>query len=234
MFYAAEFKKGIVDLAQIKKDFQTQVGHSFDDFLLLDDVNKISSLDPTYPGNPSKYLLYNDPLCGIFDYKVDRKDDDLFEKIGTTLLQKAPSMGEYGYLFESLGRLASLLAIKNSLGARSREAYLAKDKKALVSLLPLYEECSHRLSLFIESFRTLWYHDNKPFGFDVQEIRLGGLALRLQEAKRTIQDYVDGETSSIPEFEVALLTQHPVNVQYDQKAECLNNWSAIASVNVIG
>lgn len=233
MFYASELAKGIEDEKTIKADFKKSIGYDFDDFLLLDDANKIASSDPTYPGNPCKYLLYNDPLCGIYDYKVDEKDDAIFEKTSKKLLQKAPQMGDYAYLFKNLGYLTSFMALKNSLGLKARKAYQAHDQAALKKVADSIPEAEKRLALFISSFRDLWYQDNKPFGFDVQEIRLGGLALRLEEMKRTLADYLSARTSSIPEFEVSLLSLHPVEKELDKKPEWQNSWSYCATVNVL-
>ena len=40
----------------------------------------------------------------------------------------------------------------------------------------------------VAKFRILWYHDNKPHGFDVQEVRLGGLVMRLRSQRDRLTD----------------------------------------------
>ena len=53
--------------------------------------------------------------------------------------------------------------------------------------------------------RILWYHDNKPHGFDVQELRLGGLLMRLRSQRDRLADFVEGRIDSIPELEEEIL-----------------------------
>ena len=47
----------------------------------------------------------------------------------------------------------------------------------------------------------MWYTDNKANGFDVQEIRLGGVLQRLESQKERLQAYINGEISKIEELE---------------------------------
>ena len=58
-----------------------------------------------------------------------------------------------------------------------------------------------KLDAFLKAFRRQWYLENKSFGFDVHEIRLGGLRQRLISAKQTLLDYLDGKVEHIEELE---------------------------------
>ena len=40
-----------------------------------------------------------------------------------------------------------------------------------------------RLDLFYDAYRTQWFSENKPHGFDIQDIRLGGVVRRIEHCK---------------------------------------------------
>ena len=46
---------------------------------------------------------------------------------------------------------------------------------------------------------------NKPFGFDIQHLRLGGLKQRLVYCQKTLKRYIAGEIDNIPELEEPVL-----------------------------
>ena len=57
----------------------------------------------------------------------------------------------------------------------------------------------------MDRFHTLWYTENKPHGFEVQEARLGGLLYRLGACKKRLLSYLDGKENTLPELEEELL-----------------------------
>ena len=50
------------------------------------------------------------------------------------------------------------------------------------------------------SWRTLWEHTNKPHGFEVIEVRLGGVAARFSTAGEKMRAFANGEADTIPEL----------------------------------
>ena len=85
--------------------------------------------------------------------------------------------------------------------------------------------------VFHRKFKTLWMKENKAFGFEVQELRIGGLALRLRSAKETFTAYANGEIDSIEEFDVEQLDYMRSGTK--GKMPRLNVWSTVASPSVI-
>jgi hypothetical protein len=59
----------------------------------------------------------------------------------------------------------------------------------------------------MRAFEKQWNRENRPTGFDVQEIRLGGLWQRVDSCRRRLLDYVNGKVSEIPELAVTLLPE---------------------------
>ena len=50
-------------------------------------------------------------------------------------------------------------------------------------------------------FRAQWYKVNKPFGFEIQELRLGGMKERLTASAARLIDYADGKVDRMEELE---------------------------------
>ncbi len=198
LLFASETAKGNGDMGEIKKKFEEYFGISWDGFMLLDLLNG------DVRTNASKYLLYNDLFFGLVDTKIS---EDIGEQYGALIekLDAYRSNSRFGYLFDTAHALCRVLEIKANLGQKTREVYQSRDKEALSRLLPIYKELSTRLKAFYEAFRTQWFKENKPFGFDVQDIRLGGLMTRVEHCTYMLTQYLNGEIEKIDELEETLL-----------------------------
>lgn len=226
LFYTAEISKGIEDEKAIKRDFEALFGIAFDDFMLLDLPGTVSKAVCGY-ANPDKYMFYNDYFCGIFDSTVNSCD-------GAAYAQMAKKLGrlacheEFGYIFDFEAALCEVLALKNDIGLRTREAYAAKDGAALLALADEYDEIARRIRVFHKKFQKLWFTENKPHGFDVQDIRIGGLILRTQSCAERLREFANGRVDRIPELEEALLP-----IYGHGAAIAFNDWVYNVSVNVV-
>ena len=47
----------------------------------------------------------------------------------------------------------------------------------------------------------MWHKTNKPFGFEVLDVRYGGLISRIDTAILRIEEYLNGEITKIEELE---------------------------------
>lgn len=195
--YAACVAQGITDMATIKAKFEECVGCRYDDFLLLDLPDKLTNTKHIV--NPSKYLLYNDPLMGILDSARCGNEAEKYASFARRLSLAAKRTGEWGYLFDTLSKLCSVLTLKADLGVRTRKAY--GDREAIAALIPVYKKTTKRIEVFYEAFRTQWYKENKPHAFDVHELRIGGLLMRMKSATERLEKYARGELERIPELE---------------------------------
>ena len=222
LLYGAELWKGNRDMASIKAKFREILGVQWDDFMAIDNMNMPKESLPIRQ-NSSKYLLYNDPLAGLLDHECDGSEDAYYRELAEKL-KKLPDMGKYGYIFEKYKALADTLAVKSDLGIRTRALYLAGDKTGLEKLAKEdYPEAIRRIQAFYEALRTEWYAENKPQGFEIQDIRLGGLMQRLQNASRLLLEYANGKLSGLPELDEPVLSD-----------DCgRNGWAKIVSANVL-
>ena len=201
MAYAAALTNGRKDY---KKLFEKMVGIPFDKFMRLDLNNEVVEKRDMV-ASPSKYMLYNDCLQGLLDCTVNDGDAEKYVGIARQF-SRLSSHEEWGYLFKTQEKLAKLLAVKYDLGVKTRAAYSANDKQALQSLLDNeYKQVLKRLEGFYEAFETQWYMENKAYGFEVQDLRLGGLKQRITHICKILQAYIDGTTERVEELEDGVL-----------------------------
>ena len=130
-------------------------------------------------------------------------------------------------MFDPVG-FPEVLELKYELGLRTRNAYQNDDRETLKKLANEdYPEVIRRLKIFHKAFEKQWMIDNKAYGFEVQEMRLGGLVCRLDSCRRRLLAYMNGRISRIEELEEMILP-------YGKKEESisLNKASFSASANV--
>lgn len=76
-------------------------------------------------------------------------------------------------------------------------------------------------------------YENKPNGFEVQDIRLGGLVQRMEHCKNRLEKFLCGELVSIPELEEELIEPFGNGGEYEPQDFCIEKWSKIVSVNTV-
>lgn len=204
LFKAKKIYEGINHEQQIEDEFFHITGERFSDMLSLGCLNEISGNEGMIY-NPSKYMFYNDPLHGLFDFSFDLAAEKEWKRYAKALKVCAGRSKKLSYLFNVYALLADFLSVKAGLGIRLRMAYELQNKKELESLKTIVQKASEKLNLFYIGYKELWYSENKPFGFEVQEIRIGGLMLRLRSCYETIENYLSGKISRIEELEEPLL-----------------------------
>ncbi len=240
LYYLAQYAKGITDESVIKASFEKRFGIPFDDFMKLDLPNSVNEklrripsasgeLNVEYPTNPCKYMLYSDCFNGYLDYTVKEGCSAVYPGYAEELRQIAKKSRRYGYLFDAAAKLCDVLAIKYELGVKTRKAYKAGDKAALKKLAENeYAEVIKRVRLFAKAFEKQWFKENKTSGFDVQDIRLGGLIYRLDACRRRLLDYACGKIDRIEELEADILP-------YGTKEETsfVSNYALNATGNIL-
>ncbi|MBQ7935804.1 MAG: beta-N-acetylhexosaminidase [Clostridia bacterium] len=221
--YAACIAQGITKTTDIKEKFFQWVGVKFDDFILLDSPNLIE--DTIEVVNPSKCFLYADCFMSIFQNIEKEEYCKKYSSIARKLKFASKRAGEYSYLFNTLSSLCDLLSIKVNICTRTREAYESSNKADLDNVIADYKKMIKLTKRFYKSFRAQWFIENKPHGFDVQDIRLGGLICRIQACLERLCDYRDGKTTSIPELEepIVPITEDVINYNSWRKNVSTNN-----------
>lgn len=231
LFYASEYVKGNTNLSDIKAKFKEKYGIAFDRFMLLDLPGTPNACKDGIL-NPEKYMLYNDCFMGVCDSTVRSGDAQTYaacaRKLG--LLKKDEN---WGYLFRKMQALCEVLAIKYDIGVRTREAYQADDRKALQALVPEYKKLLKKLDLFYSAWKEEWMRENKPHGFDVQDLRIGGLTFRVKSCMERLQMYLDGKLENLEELQAPALDLFGAGTELAHRPTCYNSWKLTASANVI-
>ena len=233
LLYLAEYAKGNEDLDSIRAKCRRILGVDYDDMVAMGDIDQGFKMGKgEYVVNPSKHMLYSDYFNDFLDCSVDPEKTAHFAACASRLYEAKKKSRRYGYLFDCLAKLCDVHAIKYDLGLRTRRAYEAGDKDTLRSLAENeYKEVEKRLRLFYTAFRKQWMTENKPSGFDVQDIRLGGIIQRTASCRDRILDYVNGKIDSIGELDEPLLSWP--SKELDGIARHVNIYSSYATPNVI-
>lgn len=187
--------------------------------------------------NPSKFLLYQDLMMGLFDGQIDglllsSHYGALAEKLASYRHENPKASGIFQY-YEVLARL---LEGKAELGIRICRGYRDGDagflKHAADSVIPGCMEQVRELSALR---RELWMGECRIFGFEVLDIRLAGVEARLKNAQMRIRQYLSGETDRLPELEEARLVYSPDHENRGHVLCSCNSWQNIVSAgNIAG
>ena len=209
IYYAERCYRNEVDEAELEARCMACFGIGFDALLTFDAPNELPGVGIANgrPVNPSRYLVFNDPLEGLLDVHMNPEEAvSGFARSAERLLAYKDNP-EFGYIFETLGKLCVFLADKCDMSIRARKYYEEGNKEALRVLaeeqIPVMIV---ELDDFISTFRYQWYKENKTFGFSTQELRLGGLKERLYSTALRLSEYVDGNIDRIEELEQPVLS----------------------------
>ena len=219
LMYAAEMAKGNTDIESIKRKFKEITGYEFDSFMLFDELDM--PMKKRYE-SLSKCILYNDLFLGIRNHLEEEKFVGYYEKL-LSRLKNVNKKGQFDYLFEWYISFADLLSVKSNLSSRIIEAYKAKDMDKLTLAADDCKTLIRKLSFFHKSYQKRWFEENKPHGFDVQDIRLGGVIQRVKSCMERLQQYIDGAITVIEELEEPVLND----------ANGFSYWSRLVTPNLI-
>lgn len=202
IYAVSRYACGEFDDEKIKRGFEEKYGIGFDEYTVLDLPNKCNM--PNETTFAAKPQLYADPFMGLCDEQLERLGEIPFAKYAETIKKSGEKAGEFAYVFDFEADLCRVLEIKSRLGINVRKAYAEKNAEKLCAMANDVDELIARLRKFYSSFKKLWFEENKPFGFEIQEARLGGLMLRLESCRDRIREFVDNG-APIEELEETLL-----------------------------
>lgn len=204
-------------------------GHDLSDWIKLQLPNTLRNELLQFE-NPSKSFLYQDILLGLFDKRAKDEFAKKYENYAIELKNIAKKDSKFNYVFDVASSLCECLSHKVLIGKNLRKAYKNDDKAGLKSCLNELEIIHELVAKFLKTYKDQWDKENKPFGFEVTDGRIGFLMQRITTASNKIKDYLSGKLSSIPELEEDVL---PYNDYPDDEPHCFNSWSEIVSTNKI-
>ncbi len=206
LYALRQFADGNFDMDSIKSGFQEKFGFDFDGWLKLELSTEIrvGGVKNDDWNCLCATMCYTDPFMGLRDVEYAAIDSIPYEKYAKQIAEEKNKAGEFSYIFDVISKLCLYLEYKAPMGILTRVAYRAS-KTALLPFIEYYDEAVKRLDVFIEAYRAQWFKECKPFGWEIQELRLGGVRARILGCKMRLQAYINGEIDCIEELDAEVL-----------------------------
>ncbi len=197
--YATMDYKGFFDEDDVRATFKNATGLNYDDFYSLEKPELLGGA--TYP--ITRALTYNDPIVGVIDGQVAhiKNIGGYYREISEEYKNLPKDQGYFTGGFEVIKALTSLLENKADYGLRLKAAYDKDDKKALAELAKECDVLIKKTTALRDAHRESWMTYNKPFGWEVMDIRYGGMVNRLDTVKLRLKQYLAGKLDKIEELE---------------------------------
>lgn len=208
-------------------------GYTKEEWELCDKLNYVMP-NLNVQNNAAKYLLYNDFLIGLLDYNTPDHAGEIYKELLPKFRPLVERNSRYSYLFASYEALCRILIRKATFGKRLYQAYQDKDFdtiRTLIDELPIIRE---NIQEFYRIYRKQWMKENKGFGFEVMDVRLGGMIGRIETVTEVLNDYLDGKTEQIYELEEERLEFFCNQLTGDEVyAPVHADWATAYTVNLI-
>lgn len=194
------------DIDAMRRRFMTCTGGDYDLFMMMEAFDNTPGTDyeggknPVY--NPSKYVLWQDILIGLFDRNIDKVPlARHYTKLYESYLA-IESSDDWMQLHNHYTILAKCLSIKADLGIALKTAYDNADRRSMQKIL---NEQMTELLRYVDklhaSHQKLWFDTYKAFGWEVMDLRYGGLKQRIISAAKRVGAYLNEELERIEELE---------------------------------
>jgi len=196
----------------LRSRFKTCTGCEFDDFYemtYLDKYDRNLRTEGYQYANPTKALMWQDILLGLFDRNFAELGMDLGAYYAACRARMDAAIGRNGQfdgIFRFMSLFCDVLEIKAEAGIKISRAYRDGSRNVLKRYADLLlPELLTRVKTLHDYHYEQWMSINKPFGWDVLDIRYGGLRARIETTIRRLNEYLDGRTTGIAELEVERL-----------------------------
>lgn len=194
-WYASFDYCGSFDEDKIRETFKISCCGNYDDMLLFEIPEKAVENSETC----SRALVYSDPLLGSFDYHFSLSKE-YYKKVLKTL--KNTNVADiFKPATDTIIALSDALIHKGDFGLRLTKAYKGNDKKALNELIKECDVIIEKITVLKNAHRTYWFEYNKTLGWEIHDIRYGGIINRFDTVKLLLKDYLDGKIDKIEDLE---------------------------------
>ena len=204
-FYAEHGYRKDPSMEEIAERFEFVTGAKWDDFMRFAEINYIpgTKRGVNIPYSASKFLMYQDILEGLFDANIDGDAvRDYYLELTKAYEKSIGRNGKYDPLMKFYYLISSVLELKSDLGIRLRSAYLAGDHQELGLIKDeVLPELSVRVGQLKAFHRDLWADTYQLFGWDIMDIRYGGILSRIDTAIYRIGRYLLGDREALRELD---------------------------------
>ncbi len=235
----AEYKyNSQVAESHIMERFEQTVGVSAQAFMDMSEFNMIPNRSTelsTYTNGHlyvhdfvGKKLLWQDIMVGMKDHLLlETPMSGHYAKYAERFAQYKKQDSRFQGHIDFAQSLFALMADKCAIAEQLKPRYLEKDldylRTAADRLLP---ELSEKVENTRKLHQKMWYATNKPFGFEVIDIRYGGVRARIESAITRLWDYLDGRVDRLEELEEPRLSMECQDSTYYTNilSSCTRRW----------
>jgi hypothetical protein len=233
----AEHSYGEYDPSRLSKRFAFCTGLDSGAVFDLGKLDEIPGVEKGNPRslNPSHVMLWQDILMGLFDKQFNVENlYSYYETLENQYRMNRETAGEWAFIFSTPEKSAQVLKIKAELGNKIRKAYLEHDKETLLEIAnkTLFSLKTAVSELHV-THRNQWFSTYKAFGWEVLDLKYGGLLSRIDSVSIRLLDYCDGKIDVVDELEEEILpfapAKPPTSAGYVEEWEI--NHATIVSAN---
>lgn len=154
-------------------------------------------------GAPGKVLLWEDPMGGRISHHLGRKRlAGYYRGLGRFIAgYRSRGPRDFSDVLDYAMCLANVMELKADLFNETRSAYVRRDKAALRKIMRRIDVLTARVDMLWKARRRLWLAEFRPFGWEILDLRFGGLKARLATMKMRVGDYLNGKTDRIEELD---------------------------------
>ena len=164
-------------------------------------------------------------LLGIMNrYLPQNAPKDFLEN--ARFLKSSVEKGRYGRLFKTLTALCEFDSLKIELYFDIYSAYKSGDREKMRDILQKFPKLISLFDDFYEIYRSQWLCENKGVGFEIQNIRMGGVRQNIIYTQSRLVDWLDDRISVIDEFEEKRLRYNSTS---NNDYNCFYHWKQIVS-----
>lgn len=208
--YGNEYSK-----EELYKNFKICTGYPAESFMLLDtDDYRLTEGEVCPETYITKQVLYQNPLIGLFDKNFEGyKLKEHYENIAHSL-EAIDIPPRFELLFEYHKQLVKVLTEKCDIGIRLKKEYDKRNFENLKALADLLEQIASDIEKMRVCRMNLWFENNKPFGYEEVNNRLGAACAASSLAASRVKDFVDKKVDVLDELEQEKLNYNSVEGLY--------------------
>lgn len=194
-----------IDMKKLSERFEFCTKGKTQAFLDISGINQAPEVAGVFHdvANPPKYILWQDILLGLFDKHLEGLDlSTYYSGLEAKFEKHIIENPEWKFIFDMFHKLCSVLKIKSHIGLDIKTAY---DNKSCTELREIADNTLPKLYMAIDNLRIAhreqWLYTNKSFGWEILDIRYGGLMARVNSAQARLLDYLNNKIDRIEELE---------------------------------
>lgn len=194
------------------------------------DIEKYDKTEPAFNFvNPGKYLFYCDLLLNVCEHHVYSYYPKTYKR-NAEIIKKAERGNQFERAFRIQETLCRFLSKKTEIILLIREGYKEKDRQKIRKAAQKIDLLLRQAERFFEFYKAQWDANSKVFGWEVIDIRFGGMVRRLKSAKQRLLLYAEGCLQNLEELEQEDLPYNRDSAGYMEELSFMK-YSQIVSPN---